>query len=400
VVYKHYILTNYKFLHIGKGRETGGRMKKTIVILFIIILILGITNNIALANSDDILSKKITLEKYYTYEELTALLGQLKGEYPDIFNYSSLGETWEGRDIWLVKISDNVDVNEEEAEIFLTGGMHGDEKQGYETVIYTIKAFVENYTYPIINQSFTERVRNVINNTEIYIVPMLNPDGVVARTRKNARPNNCLFGGKIFKGVDIGRNSGYNWEVHDKHPIRYAWSFPYNMWERVNVRFPIIDTHSLRGEGCYRGPEPFSEPESKALKYVVENNNISIYVDHHSGIVGGVIIYGYASDHDFPIPKRTLMSSIAQGMQNITDYSIKQGSVIRIFGNMRDWMLAEHGVLAFCFELPKTIGDKRLLHIIHENGAIKLENNVPVLEICKTHVLANLYIAERAMELS
>ena len=231
-------------------------------------------------------------EKYYTYDELTDLLGQLQIEYPEIYHYQSLGKTWEGRDIWLVKISDNVNIEEEEAEVFFTGGMHGDEKQAYEAVIYSIKAFLENYTSPIVNQSFTERVRNVINNSEIYIIPMLNPDGVEARTRKNARPNKCPFGKTLLRGVDINRNSGYKWELLDQHPFRYRRDYRF-FWEKLNIRFPILDYHSLRGEGCYRGPEPFSEPESKAFKSVFDNNNISLYTDHHAGSATGTILYGW-----------------------------------------------------------------------------------------------------------
>jgi len=369
-------------------------IKKMGVSLLVVLFFTLIMINSAFANSNTKLLGDCIVEKYYTYEEFTELLYQLDKTYPDIFNYSSLGKTWEGRDIWLVKISDNVTIDEEEAELLFTGGMHGDEKQGYEVLIYTIKAFLENYTSQIVNQSYTERVRNVINNTEIYLIPMLNPDGVVARTRKNARPNNCLFGKTLFRGVDINRNSGYKWEITDKYPFRFRRSFPY-FYEKVNVRSPIFDFHTLRGEGCYRGPYPFSEPESQALKYAVENNNISIYVDYHSA--SNHVVYGWGWNHDIAYPDEPLMLSIAQNISKLTDYKIKHGGVIRYFGGMRDWITAEHGVHAFGFELSKTIGDKRLIHWIHENGALSPEDNMPILELCKTHVEVNLYFAERAM---
>jgi hypothetical protein len=323
-------------------------------------------------------TSKFEVEHCHTYDELTEVLGQLQLKYPEIFNYTSIGKTWEDRDIWLVKISDNVNWDEEETEVFFNGGMHGCEKNAYEVVIYAIKAFVENYTFPIVSQSFTDRVRNVINNTEIYIIPMLNPDGVEAGTRKNARPNNCLFGKTLFKGVDIARNSGYKWEVHNQHPLRYCFSWPY-MDRRVNVRFPIFDTESIFKMGVYRGPSPFSEPETRALKYVIENNNISIFVDSHGVVERGAIFYGWAWNHDLPIPNESLMASIAEGVQDITNYNIIRGANVRSFGIIRDWMLAEHGVLAFTLELPKE------------------RDNVPFPESCKKYVHAYLYFAERAM---
>ncbi|MCX6667135.1 MAG: M14 family zinc carboxypeptidase, partial [Euryarchaeota archaeon] len=73
-------------------------------------------------------TKNTEKEHYYSYSELTDLLGQLQKEYPEIFNYSSLGKTWEDRDIWLVKISDNVIIDEKEPGVLYTGGQHGDEK--------------------------------------------------------------------------------------------------------------------------------------------------------------------------------------------------------------------------------------------------------------------------------
>lgn len=338
------------------------------------------------------LFKKSVDETYYTYDQFTNLLYQLNQEYADIFSYSSLGKTYEGRDIWLVKISDNVTINEEEQKVFYTGGMHGDEKQGYQVVIYSIKAIVENYTYLNVNQSFTERVRNVVNNTELYFIPMLNPDGCEAGTRKNCRPNNCPLGKTLFCGVDIGRNSGYKWELQDQYPFRYRRS---TYIEKVNIKYPIFDFRSLIGEGCYRGPYPFSEPESRAIKQVVENHSISIYMDYHSA--ANHICYGWAWNHDHPLPEEPIMSSIAQGISNMTGYVIKRGSMSMIFGNMRDWMSSEHGVLAFAMELPRTKADRPLLDILHGNRHPLPWKNIPILEMCKTHVLVNLYLAERAM---
>ena len=363
------------------------------------ILAIGITlmilcgSLIATAKLNNNNTKNTEKEHYYSYKELTELLNKLQQEYPEIFDYSSLGKTWEGRDIWLVKISDNVNIEEEEAEVFFTGGMHGDEKQTYEVVIYTIKAFLENYTSPIVNQSFTERVRNVINNSEIYLIPMLNPDGVEARTRKNARPNNCPFGKTLLRGVDINRNSGYKWELQDEHPFKYRRSFPYI--EKINVRYPIFDFRSIIGEGCYRGPYNFSEPESMAIKQVVENHNISIYVDYHSA--ANLIIYGWAWDNNYPIPNETVFFSIAQNISNMTGYVIKR-SMTRNFGNIRDWMLAEHGVYTFVIELPPINASKPLMDIMHGNSFPS--KNIPILEICETHVFVNLYFVERAMAMT
>jgi len=342
-----------------------------------------------LNNNDTVNTEK---EHYYSYDELTDLLGQLQQEYPKIFNYSSLGKTWEGRDIWLVKISDNVSIDEKEPEVLYTGGQHGDEKQGYQVVIYSIKSFVENYTYVNVNQSFTERIRNVVNNTELFFIPMVNPDGCEAGTRKNCRPNKCPFGNTLFRGVDTNRNSGYKWELRDEHPFEYRRSVPY--LEKVNVKFPFFDFRSLAGEGCYRGPYPFSEPESRAIKHVIENQNISISLDYHAA--ASEILYGWGWNYDQPIENESLLLSIAQNVSNIAGYKIKKGGLSVNLGLMRDW-ISSKGVLAFAIELPPTRGDRPLLHILHQNGNPLPWKNTPLLQICETQVLVNLYFAERAM---
>jgi len=367
-------------------------MKLKILAIGMMLMILGGTLLSAgkLNNNE---TKNTEKEHYYSYNELTDLLGQLKQEYREIFNYYSLGKTWEGRDIWLVKISDNVSIDEEEPGVLYTGGQHGDEKQGYQVLIYSIKTIVENYTDVNVNQSFTEHIRNIVDNTQLFFMPMVNPDGVEARTRKNARPNDCPLGKTLLRGVDTNRNSGYKWELIDQYPIRYRFHFPFI--EKINVKYPFFDTSSaIRGEGQYRGPYPFSEPESRAIKSVAENQSISVSVDYHAAANG--VYYGWAWSQDEPIERESLRLSIAQGVSNIGGYKVKKGAIAPVLGGMRDWLNSQ-GVLAFSIELPYTRGDRPLSHLIHQNGNLLPWKNIPILQVCETNVLVNLYFAERAM---
>jgi len=363
------------------------------------LLVIGLICNFAIAsaNNQKFISIKYEAETYYSYDELSHLLGQLEAEYPEIFNYSTIGKTWEGREIWLVKISDNVDFEEEEKKVFFTGGMHGDEHQSYQVIIYSIRALVENYSTANVNNSFTERVRNVINNTELFFIPMLNPDGCEAGTRKNARPNNCILGNTFLRGVDIARNSGYKWDLLDKYPFNYRRSgFP-PVFEKSNIKCPILDFRSIIGEGAYRGPYPFSEPESQAIKQVLENHSISLFMDYHSS--GNYIGYGWAWNHEIALPQESLMLSIAENISCIAECELKRGTWAPILGNMRDWILAEYGTPAFVMELPTTMGNRPLRDMLHGNKRPLPWKNKPILEICKTHVNVNLYFAERAIDL-
>lgn len=322
---------------------------------------------------------------YYSYDQFTDLIEHLQEEYPDIFLYYSLGKTYEGRDIWLVKISDNVSIDEDEPEVLFMGGTHGDEKTGYQTVIYSMKAIVENYTSPNVNHSFTMRIRNIVNNTELFFIPMVNPDGVEAKTRKNRQTNDCIFGDSVLRGVDINRNYGYKWEEFDKHPFKYIFgAFPFPA--RTTVKYPLLDFQSFIREGTYRGPNPFSENESRAVKQFIENSSIAIRIDYHTS--GEKIIYPWSWTKD-PPDDEPIFISIAENISKINGYQITQGSRwYYILGNSGDWMYAEHGILTLTIELCKS----GLMHYF----PIKCH----ILEICKTHLLVNLYIAERALMLT
>jgi len=321
---------------------------------------------------------------YYTYNQFTDLIEHLQEEHPDIFDYYSLGKTYEGRDIWLVKISDNVTINEDESEVLFMGGTHGDEKPAYQAVIYSMKAIVENYTSPNVNYSFTTRIRNIVNTTELFFIPMVNPDGIEAQTRKNRRINDCILGKTVFRGVDINRNYGYKWEELDNHPLRYIYgSFPFPL--KTTVKYPFFDFKSIIREGSYRGSSPFSESESRAVKQFIENSSIAIRIDYHTS--GEKILYPWSWTKDSP-DDDPLFISIAENISKINGYQITQGSNwYYILGNSGDWMYAEHGILPFTIELCKS----GFMHYFPIKSKI--------LEICKTHLLVNLYIAERVLML-
>jgi len=358
---------------------------KLSMVIMVIILLLSLTflNNSISSKSLDAKEN----EKYFTYEEFSELIKDFNTNHSSIFNYSSLGKTYEGRDIWLIKISDNVDSIENEPRVLFKGGVHGDEKQAYQVVIYTIISFLENYSIKSQN-AISNRIKKIINETELLFIPMINPDGIEAEIRKNLRINKCIFGDTIFRGVDINRNSGYKWELFDKKPLRFMFgAFPRSLLQ-TNVKHPFLDQFSIFGEGVYRGPSPFSEPESQAIKKVFENYTINISLDHHS--YASTIVYGWGWTNE-PQEDETLSYLICENISNITGYSIKRCSDnALVLGRIPDWEYANYGTISLLVELPGTQAD----------GYIFKKMNKPLLPICENHVFLNIYIAEKAIELS
>jgi len=82
---------------------------------------------------------------YFTYQEMTDLLHDLEDVYSDIMSLESIGVTYEGRDIWMVKLSDNVEDTEDEPGVLFMGAHHGNEKPSFEVLIFFIQHMVENY---------------------------------------------------------------------------------------------------------------------------------------------------------------------------------------------------------------------------------------------------------------
>ncbi len=116
---------------------------------------------------------------YPTFQQIETFLKKMATDYPSIAKLESIGKSVQGRDLWVLKISDNVSVDEVEPEFKYISSMHGNEITGRELTQFLIKDLLEGY-------GKDKRITDLINNTEIYIMPSMNPDGSKNRRRENA----------------------------------------------------------------------------------------------------------------------------------------------------------------------------------------------------------------------
>ncbi|OUR91296.1 hypothetical protein A9Q87_10950 [Flavobacteriales bacterium 34_180_T64] len=105
-----------------------------------------------------------------TYNQYVAKMNYYAATYPSICSLQSIGTTPLGRDLWVLKISDNVSSEEAEPEFLYTSSMHGNELTGYPLMIRLIDYLLTNY-------GSNSEVDDLVNSTEIYINPLANPDG-------------------------------------------------------------------------------------------------------------------------------------------------------------------------------------------------------------------------------
>jgi hypothetical protein len=322
---------------------------KTIIIIstLLSILIIPITTGIPYV-------KNHFEHQYYSYSQMTDLLHNLQTRYSSILKVESYGKTYENRDIWFVKISDNVEIDEDEPGILLLGAHHGDEKISFEILIYFIIYMVENYEKEnfdndndgTINEDpfdgkdndqdgeidedpSEDHVREAIDNTQIFLIPMINPDGVEVNSRKNCHPDS-------HHGINTNRNFGYDWNYYYFFPNKFgdAWT------SRVT-------------SGNYRGPSPFSESETKAVKRVAESFTINISLSYHSG--AEVVFYPwYHTTRE--TPHEELFISIGEEMREISGYPLWTGTSTIIprlggtLGTSENYLYGEHNILAYTVE--------------------------------------------------
>jgi carboxypeptidase T len=274
---------------------------------------------------------------YHTYQEMTDLLQSLQTDHSDIMSLTSLDKTSQGRDIWMVKLSDNVQQEESEPGVLFMGAHHGNEKPGYEVLIFFIQYMVDYYT-----NATTPEVQDAINTTQIYIIPMVNPDGVEAETRKNMAPNHGPLGfskNVTSYGVNLNRNYADNWFLYYLFPFQYGLLFAY-------------PDSSMN----YRGPYPFSENETRAVKNFADTHNVSISISYHT--YGQIIMYPWMHTTR-QTPDESIFRSVGENISKINQYRlfIKQKYIINrmggTLGTSENWLYREHEVIAFTIELCK-----------------------------------------------
>jgi len=141
------------------------------------------------------ISKMGSWDFYPTYDAYVDMMYQFEAAYPDICNVYSIGTSNVGRDILVARISDNVGLFEGEPEFFYTSTMHGDETAGYVLMLRLIDYLLTNY-------GNNPRITNMVDEIDIYINPLANPDGAYYGGNDN------IYGarrGNVW-GVDLNRN--------------------------------------------------------------------------------------------------------------------------------------------------------------------------------------------------
>ena len=149
-------------------------------------------------------------DRYPTYEVYIQMMYDFAANYPDISRLETIGYSQNGKEILALKITDNPDEDEDEPEFLYTGQMHGNELPSFVLLLRLTDYLLVNYTT-------ISQVTDLVDNVEIWINPLANPDGTYQGG------NHTVSGASryLLNGVDPNRNFP---APASQHPDGNAWA--------------------------------------------------------------------------------------------------------------------------------------------------------------------------------
>lgn len=134
---------------------------------------------------------------YHHYEELRTQMAFYAHKYPNLTRLYSIGKSVQGRDLWVIEITDNPGQHEAlEPEFKYIANMHGNEAVGRELLLLLIKHLLEGY-------GINDRITTLVDSTRIHIMPTMNPDGFEIAKEGDATG---VHGRENANDVDLNRN--------------------------------------------------------------------------------------------------------------------------------------------------------------------------------------------------
>jgi len=275
---------------------------------------------------------------YHTNAEMVAEIHAVEAAHPDLVEVASIGKSYQGRNIWVAKISDNVGVDEPEPEVLVDALHHARERLSLEQALAFLDTLTGDY-------ATDPGVRAMVDAREVWIIFSLNPDGhvydVAGFPKRLWRKNRQPTPGAAAIGTDLNRNYDYRWGCcggSSGDPA--AWN--------------------------YRGPAPFSAPETRVLRDFVAGRvvdgrqQIRAHITLHTNGEQILWPFGYTKADvpaDMTAEDHRTFVALARAMARRNGYRPMQSSDLYLTdGDQIDWMYGRHRIFSFTWELypPQT----------------------------------------------
>lgn len=294
---------------------------------------------------------------YADFNGIVAHLNSLAAARPDLATVVSLGNSVQSRPIWMIHVHGPAAPSNRPAVLY-HGCQHAREWVTPTMPLYLADRFINDY-------DSDPAIRALLDQVSFYLIPVVNPDGYVyswttnRMWRKNRRDN----GNGTF-GVDLNRNWGYQWGGEG--------------------------SSASTSSETYRGPAPFSEPETQAMRnYMQAHPEIVAHIDYHS--YSQLILTPWAYTNVLP-PDAALFQEVGAAMQSLINgvfgtryaYGPTYDTIYPAAGAASDWTYGDQGVNGVSFEL-RDVGQFGFLLPADQ-----------ILPTCQENYPAAVYLANRS----
>ena len=338
----------------------------------------------------------LSFDRFYRYDDLTALIHQFAAEHPQLARVESIGRSNEGRDIWLATVTNfATGVADEKPALWVDGNIHSVEVSASAACLHLLHVLTTQYgTDP--------DVTRVLDTRAFYIVPRINPDGAewaladnpkYVRSSTRAYPfEDAPIDGMTVEDVDgdgrilsilIPDPNGL-WKKHPEDPrlmirrepaeaggeyFRIVPEGTYNGYDGytmkvnrpqqgldLNRNFPANWRQEFEQLGA--GPYPTSEPEIRAVTdFVVKHNNICGGVSYHT--FSGVLLrpHAHLSDDEFIPEDLWVYQAVGKkgteltGYPNISVYHEFRYHPKQVITGDFDWLYEHRGAFVWTIEI-------------------------------------------------
>lgn len=340
----------------------------------------------------------VQFDRYYRYDALTEILKGFAAEYPQLVQLSSIGQSHEGRDVWLATVTNsNTGPASEKPALWVDANIHATEVSPSSAALYLLHTLTTQYGQ-------RDDITRALDTRTFYICPRLNPDGaelfladkprmIRSSTRPYPYDEEPLPEGWLAEDVDgDGRmlmmripDPNGPWKAHPdeprlmvrRDPTEIGGSYYYLLREGriedydgsivfpqpirenldLNRNFPAMWRQEHEQVGA--GPFPTSEPEVRNLvQAITERTNITGAITFHTW--SGVLLrpYGSRSDDDMPPLDLWTFKKIGEKGTELTGYpaisvfhDFKYQPKEVITGVFDEWVYEHRGVYAWTVEL-------------------------------------------------
>lgn len=340
---------------------------------------------------------EVHFDRYYRYDDLTAILKAFADEFPNLVKLESIGKSYEGRDIWLMTITNNeTGPAEEKPALWVDGNIHASEVSPSSACLYLINKVTREY-------GRDDDITRCLDTRAFYVCPRVNPDGaewaladepklIRSSTRPYPYDEDAIDG---LKEEDIdgdGRmllmripDSNGPWKKHPdearllvrRDPTETGGEYYRVMPEGIienydgvtlnvqpkkqgldmNRNFPAQWAQDYIQYGA--GPYPTSEPEVHAIvEFIARHNNITGALTYHTW--SGVLLrsFSYKSDDEMPAEDLWTFKKIGDKGTELTGYpnisvfhEFKYHPKQVIHGGFDDWMFEHRGAFSWTVEI-------------------------------------------------